>query len=288
MKLTKFLLGICIALTFVACSSNKSEETASEMADTTTVAHDLATGLPDTNAKLVKTADMDFQVKDVRQSSSDIHQTVKKFVGLVMHNDIQTLQIDSKTIPVSDDSLELISSYKIEAQMTVRVPSENLNDFVQSVASGATIIYNSKHDINDRSIDYLGNSLKQQSRKKILDKELQKDTLKTDKLLQLANEQDNVIESKMNNLRTDASVRYSTISLHFVQNTFVKKEIVANSNLTVYEPPLLKRFANAMAWGFNFFLNIIIAFLHIWPLIVFGAGVWFLFSYLQRRWKVKT
>jgi hypothetical protein len=287
MKKLFYTTGICIALTFVACSSNKSEENASAAADTLTMSLNPASDLSDVKAKLVKTADIDFQVKDVRQSSNNIYRNVMKFSGLVMHNDIQTLQVDSKTIPVSDDSLQLISSYKTEAHMTVRLPSENLNDFAQSVATDATIIYNSKLDIDDRSIDYLSNTLKQHSRKKILDRELQKDTLKTDKLLQLANEQDNVIESRMNNLRTDESVRYSTISLHFAQNTFVKKEIVANSNLTVYQPPLFKRFANAMAWGFNFLLNIIIAFIHIWPLVIFGAATWFAFPYLQKRWKVK-
>lgn len=289
MKLIKFSLGISIALSLAACSSNKSEENESVSTDTVGVTSILPTDLPETHrAKLVKTADIDFQVKDVYKSSANIHQNVKKLGGLVMNNNIQTIQIDSKTIPISNDSLQVISSYTVEAQMTVRVPSENLNDFVASVASDATLIYTAKLDIDDRGIDYLGSTLKQQSRQKILDKQLKRDTLKTDELLQLANQQEAIIDGKMSNLKTDASVRYSTISLHFTQNMLLKKEILPDNNLSAYQPPVYKRFVEALSSGLNFFLNIIIGIFYVWPFILFGFGGWMAYRYMQRRLKMKT
>ncbi|NEU10150.1 DUF4349 domain-containing protein [Flavihumibacter sp. R14] len=282
MKMTKFSLGICIALTFAACSSNRSEESELASADTLNTTAGLVADLPENSDKLVKTADLDFQVKDVYKSSSNIQKNVKNLGGLVMYTDIKTSEMDSKTIPVSNDSLQVISTYKIEAQMTVRVPSENLNDFVQAVALDATLIYSALVNIDDRSIDYLGSTLKQQSRQQILNKELNKDTLRTNDALQLADQQDAIIDGKMNNRRTDLGVRYSTVSLRFYQNSLLRKEIIPNNDLSAYQLPVYRRFVDALGSGFNFFLSIIIGIAHVWPVFIFGAGGWLSYRYIQR------
>ena len=110
MKMTKFSLGICIALTFAACSSNKSEESDLSSADSVDIIPGLVADSPESKAKLVKTADLELKVKDVYKSSSNIQQSVKKLGGLVMHTDIKTSEMNSKSIPVSDDSLQVVST----------------------------------------------------------------------------------------------------------------------------------------------------------------------------------
>jgi hypothetical protein len=287
MKMKKFSLGICIALTFAACSSNKSNDYESASADSVDVSPASITDLPEKSAKLVKTADIDFQVKDVYKSSHQIQENARQLGGLVMHTDIKTLEVDSKTIPISNDSLQIISTYDLEAQMTVRVPSENLNDLMQAVTHDATIIRNAIVDIDDRSIDYLSSTLKQQSRQQILNKQLKKDTLKTNDVLELANQQEAVIDGKMNNYRTDASVRYSTVSLRFNQNTLLKKEIIPNNDLSAYQLPAYMRFKDAFASGFGFFLSLIIGIVYVWPIFLFGAGGLMAYRYIQGRPKVK-
>ncbi len=287
MKMTKFSLGICIALTFAACNSNKSVDPDFESADSVDLTSGLDSDHLEKSAKLVKTADLDFKVKDVYKSSNNIQASVKKFGGLVMHTDIKTSETNTKTIPVSSDSLQLISIYNKEAQMIARVPSENLNEFVQAVALNATVINTVVVDIDDRTFDYLGSTLKQQSRQQILNNELKKDTLKTNDVLQLANQQDAVIDEKMNNRRIDASVRYSTVSLRFYQNSLLAKEIIPNNDLSSYQLPVYKRLGDAFASGLNFLLSIIIGIVHIWPLFIIGVGGWMIYRYLQRRFKVR-
>ena len=287
MKMTKFSLGICIALTFAACSSNKSEESDLASADSVDIMPGLVADSPESKAKLVKTANLDLKVKDVYKSSSNIQQIVKELGGLVMHTDVKTSEMNSKSIPVSDDSLQVVSTYNIEAQMTVRVPSENLDDFVQAAAHDAILISTATVDIDDRTFDYLGSALKQQSRQQILNKELRKDTLKTNDALQLANQQGAVIDEKMNNRRTDVSVRYSTVSLRFYQNSLLRKEIIPNNDLSGYQLPVNQRFSDAFESGFNFFLSIIIGIAYIWPAFLFGAAGWITYRYMQRRLKVK-
>ena len=203
-----------------------------------------------------------------------------------MNNDVKTTQLDSKTIPFSKDSVQLISSYAIEANMTVRIPSEHVNDFVASATSDATIIYTNSINIDDRSIDYLGSHLKQQSRQNILNRQLNKDTLKTDEVLQLASQQESIIDGKMNNLRTDAAARYSTIHVHFTQHNLLKKESHPDLDLSVYQPPFYSRFAEALSSGLSILINIIIGISYVWPFIFLTLGGWMAFRYVQRRLRV--
>jgi hypothetical protein len=283
MKIKKFSLGICIALTIAACSTNKSEESNLGATDSVASNRDAVADLSLEKAKLVKTADLDFQVKDVYKSSSKIQQNVKTLGGLVMHTDIKTSTLNSKTIPLTEDSVQVISSHSIEAEMTVRVPSENIHEFVQAVASDATLIYTSKLAIEDRSIDYLGDKMKQQARQNLLNKELNKDTLKTKDMLALADQQDAIIDGKMMNRRTDASVKYSTISLRFTQNNLLKKEIVANDNLNSYQSPFHKRFTEALHSGSDILVSILIGIVYIWPFILFGLGGFMAYRFVYKK-----
>ena len=61
-------LGLSIALCVSSCSSNKHEQSADYMsADSAAVQAESVANLPQQDVKLVKTASMDFKVKDVYQ-----------------------------------------------------------------------------------------------------------------------------------------------------------------------------------------------------------------------------
>lgn len=287
-KITKYLLGLFIALIFASCSSSNREEEASMAADTTSTTAGTASDLPGTESKIVKTADIDFEVKDVYTSSSNISRNVRKFGGMVMQNNIQTSELGSKEIPFSDDSVQLISSYKIDARMTVEVPSAKLEEFLEIITTDATIIYTANLEVSDRSIDYLGSKLKQQSRQKILDKQLAKDTLKNEDVLQLANQQEAIIDQKMNNLRTDASVRYSSISLHFTQTPLLKKQILPNNDLRSYQPSVAKRLGDSFSSGLDIFIAIVVGISYTWPFLLLGLAGWFGYRFVSRRINMKA
>ena len=287
MKTLIYTAGISVALTFAACNSNSSEEQASIMADTIGSAT-LAADLPGTESKLVKTADVDFKVQDVYKSSIDISRTVQSLGGITMQQNIQTIILDTKEIPRSDDSVQAISSYNIDAHMTVKVPSENLNEFLETIKTKATLIYTSTFKVDDQSINYLGSKLKQQSRQQILDRQLRKDTLKNEDVLQLANQQEAVIDEKMNNLRTDADVRYSSIHLHFTQAPLVQRQILPNSDLKAYQPTVSRRLTEALSSGLEIFIAILVGILYLWPFLLLGSGGWLAYRFLSQRINTKA
>ena len=287
MKTRNFSSGILIALIFAACSSNKSDSY-SEGADSTSAFEgETATDLPGTEAKLVKTANLDFKVKDVYRTSRNISSEVRHLGGMISNHNIETRLLESKEIPLSNDSLQVISSYNIEAVMTVRVPSNRLEEFVQFVASDASFLGNIKLNVDDRSLDYLATSLKQKSRQKIISKQLDNDTLKTDDALTLAEQNDQIIDRKVNNLRTDASVKYSTIDLSFNQNTLIKKETIANNNISSYDAPVYKRFLDALSDGLMYFINIFIGLTHLWAFILLGLAIWTGYRYYVKKRRIK-
>ncbi|WP_207422093.1 DUF4349 domain-containing protein [Desertivirga brevis] len=288
MKTIKFSLGMLIALTFAACSANKGNyESDSASADSTSIETSVS-DLPATETKLVKTANIEFKVHDVYRSSRHISQSVRSLGGLVTHHNIESTPQGSKTIPLSNDSLLVVSSYDVEAEMTVRIPSNHLEEFVQAIADDATFIKQARLDVDDRSIDFLSSSLKQQSRQKILDAQNLKEKLKTKDALTIADEQDQVIEQKMNNLRTEANTRYSTLELRFNQNTLIKKEAIPNNDLSTYRSPTTQRFGDALATGLNFTLDLIIGITHLWAFIILGIIGWLAYRYFSRNWKQKA
>jgi hypothetical protein len=288
MKIKESSLGLLIALTFAACSTNQSEQSLSKPADSLGISADMPSDLPGDKAKLVKTADIDFEVKDVYKSSMQLSQTARNLGGLVMLNDIKTSELNSKTIPLSYDSIQVISSYTIDALLTVKLPSEFLDAFLDSVTTEATIIYTSSRNIEDRSIDYAVAEWKQKSHQKILDKQLKKDSLKNDDFLQLANQQDKIIDGKAANLRTNANARFSTITLHFTQNALLKKENRPNVNLDAYQPSSSKRLGIALSSGWDIFLTLIIGVSYIWPLLVLGIAGWAGYRLIARRQEAKA
>lgn len=272
-----------IALSFTACSANKSEsEDDFSSADSVSSHSDISV----TEEKLVKTASMDFKVKDVYQSSRLLSEQAGSLGGMVSHQRIKTSVTDSKSIPFSKDSLQVISCYETHAEMSVRVPSQHLEEFLHRVSSNASFINTSSLDIDDRSIDYHSQELRMQSRKDIMDSQLSKSNIKTKDALTLADQQELVIDHKINNLRTDAEVRFSVVDLNFFQNVSIKKELIANNDLDIYAAPFMKRLVNAILIGCILFADFIIAISHLWLFIFIGVICWLGFLYYKRKKKL--
>ena len=279
-------LGLSIALCISSCSSNKHEQSADYMsADSAAVQAESVANLPQQDAKLVKTASMDFKVKDVYQSSARISEAAVGLGGLVTHHDINSSLDNSKSIPLSNDSSLIVSSYVTHAEMYVRVPSAKLEEFMRQVASQATFINKSNLDIDDRSIDYLAQTLKQQSRQKIVGSQVEKNNLKTKDALTLADEQDKIINQKTNNLYTDAAVKYSMVQLSFLQNAYIRKESIANNDLNSYQSPFYKRLGDALVLGCIYFGDLLVGIAHLWAFILLGILGWLSFRFYKGKKK---
>ena len=277
MKLLQFYALFTITI-ISSCNTNRSEE---ELMNSSTDTLS-ASGLTGNAVKLIKTASIDFKVNNVFESAKRIANTARRMNGVVTNRQIQSVDENSKRLKISDDSLKVLSSYIIKANMLVRVPTINLDQFIEEISAAAVHIQNSQLHIEDKSLNYLSAQLKRQNSQDLLKSEAGKNH-KTEESVSLADEKDQLIEQQIQNKQIDADVKYSTVQLNFYQNALMRTEVVANNNLSDYQLPFARSMSNAFFNGWDYFLIFIIGIANLWMFLV--AGVVVIFSY--RYYKTK-
>ncbi|HZX57887.1 MAG TPA: DUF4349 domain-containing protein, partial [Mucilaginibacter sp.] len=118
--------------------------------------------------KLVKTASINFKVKDVSKTGTDVANLTKQYGGMVMHHQMQSAAGTTRNVHINNDSIMRIASFNTTGEMIVRVPSEKLEDFMITVSHMGIHVNVSNMDIDDESFDYLSNQLKLKDREEFL------------------------------------------------------------------------------------------------------------------------
>ena len=245
----------------LSCNQNSSETTDTALSDTSSY-----TGITDQSVKLVKNASIRSKVKDIETGVRTLSQVVHQYHGMVFHQTIASNQINEKELSLSDDSLLIISTYSPTAFITVRVPSEKLHEFLFDVSSIGYLTDKSTLDIQDKSLEFLQNRLKQENRNSISTKS---NTINIVKL------KDEATDQKIANLAIDADVRYSPVTIELYQNQIIKKEVVANHNISSYQLPFSTRIFTALNNGIVIFESFIVILFNIWAFILFGVVAYF-------------
>jgi len=232
--------------------------------------------------KLVKTADISFKVKDARQTGEAIALLTDKFDGMVMHHQMQSSVKESEKVHLANDSIMLVSAFNSTADMTVKIPSEKLEDFVNQVGHMSLYVNSSKMDIEDRTLDYLSAKLKANNRKELVkDQKSGRITLKhPDEILTV---KDDIIDKQISNLKTDEQVAYSTITLNFYQNDTILKEIMANADPSAYNIPVMQQVRLSFTSGWIIFMDIVVAMINLWVFVLAGVMIWVAYKLYRKR-----
>lgn len=268
---------IIIGLIF-SCNANRSEqELLSTSADTLSVS-----GLVGNAVKLVKTAGIDFKVRNVLESAKLIVTSTRKMNGLVLDRHIESVDENSKRLAISDDSVQVINSYVVKANMLIRVPTEKLDEFIDLVCASASHIQNIQLKIEDKSLDYLAGKMKQQNSRELLQDKVGKD-LKTAESVSLLEQKNNHVDQQVQNRKIDANVNYSTVQLSFYQNPLVRTEVMAKDDLSGYKLPFSSSIKNSFFNGWENFLSFVIGVVNLWMFILAGIVIFFAYRYFRGR-----
>jgi hypothetical protein len=232
--------------------------------------------------KLVKTADIRFQVKDVRQTAEQITALTSSNNGTVVRHWMNSFSGDSTDIRRSDDSLMRVSVIDVSAEMTVKIPPANMENFMNQVARLGISVKNLKMDISDKTLDYLSTRLKLKNQNELVkgQKEVGSDKKNPDDLLAFKN---NMVDKKISDLKIDDSVKNSIVILSFYQDNIISKKIIANSDLSTYNLPLLKRLGMSLENGWRVFVEAVVAIANFWVVIPFCVGIWVGIRYYHRK-----
>lgn len=223
--------------------------------------------------KLVKTADISFKTKNVQQTSENISTLVGKDGGMVMHHNASASVTQTHDVPLTTDSVMRVSAFNTTAEMTVKLPVDKVDDFLNAVTRMGIYVTQRKMNIADRSLDYLESQLKLKNRADLVARE------QTGKVIiknptAVLNLKDDMVDAQISNKRIDDEVKYSTIALSFYQSNTIYKEVIANDDPSAYDLPFFSRLANSLSNGWHMVGDIVVALANVWALILIGIVIW--------------
>ena len=282
MKALYCLYILSFSLFIFSCNNSaiKQQEEVVALSDTTSV-----NGFSGDEVKLVKTAGLHCKVHDVEKSTRAVSAIAQQFGGMVFNLSMEYEETGRNELPLSADSLMIVTVATPQANMTIRMPSQNLEAFMYGVADIGYFTRSSTLNIDDRSLQYLENNLKQQSRTAVITgSSLRRDKSFTHtRAIQV---KDDVIDKQLANKSIDAQVNYSTVSLTLYQNQVIRKEVVANYAVADYQLPFSQRLGNAISNGWQMFQSFLLVLAHLWMFVFITAGGYFYYRFLQHKRKL--
>ena len=274
--------SIFVLLSALCCFFLLSCDASFENRDLSSIASDSVsiTGFTGDSVKLVKTAGIQFKVKDVHEGSKAISELAKELEGMITHLNIESREEQTKKLKVSNDTLMQVSIYSTNANITARIPSKSLEAFLFYVSDIGYFTSSTKMDIDDKSLHYLATHLKEENRMQFLNSVGNKN-VKGKASFGLIETKDEAIDGEIAKRQIDADVRYSVVHLNLYQNPLVRKEMIANDSIDDYTLSFSKNLGNAFVAGWEIFLNLLLAIVHLWMFIVVGLLTWFLIKFYR-------
>lgn len=280
----KKYLAYLAVIALLSCNNQQKDYASSEIATAETDTELLADTI--STPKIVKTADMQFRVRDVQQTKEQVSSTIKAQGGTVAEFSINSYIQETSKVRYSIDSLKEITAYRKEGLLIAKIPSEKLDDFINSIAKIAVFVDHQSMKMDDRSIAYLANRLKAENRAEALTTINQTAKRKGNNVETSLYIKDDYIDKKIENLNIDNSVKYSNITLKFYQDNTVQTFIIANDNLADYKPSFFKRLGLNMLDGWQYFKELILAASHLWMFALCAFALYFGIKYYLSNKKV--
>jgi len=277
----KYLFFAVISITIWGCNSSNKMNSAD-----TTAAIDESVADSTAIDKIIKTADMRFRVKDVQEVKEKLSNSIKEEGGMVVEFTVQSNIIRTEKAKYSADSLLELTSYRKEGQVVAKVPSDKLDDFTNKVVKMAVFVDQQSLKLDDQSMNYLSNALKNKNRVEAV-QQLNKHANKKSNNVETALEiKDDYVDKKIQNQVIDSRVKYSTITLNFYQDNTVQKLVVGNDDLYDYRPAFLNRFWLGIQNGWVIFKEFILILTNLWVLILLAGAGYFVFRHYRRKRKM--
>lgn len=271
-----------IALFFAAC---KPGDRAHQEDTSDAVSSNLEVADSTLAEKIIKTADMRFRVKDVQQSKVKLGDLIKAEGGTLSEFSIHSDVYQSEKVRYSTDSLLELTSYRTEGSIVAKVPADKLDEFTNKVAGIAVFVDQQSMKLDDQSISYLSNKLKNQNRVEAvgqLNKHANKKSNNVETALEL---KDSYVDQKIQNMRIDERVKYSDITLSFYQDNTVKKLVVGNDNLSDYRPSFFRRLGLNIQNGWQIFTEFLLLLANLWMLILLAIAAFIGYKQYRKHYK---
>lgn len=214
--------------------------------------------------KIIKKANVSFQVKNMEDSRKAILAEVKKSDGYISSEN------------------QTNNNYQIENTMVIRIKSGGFDDLVDQLLKQSIYTESKKITADDVTEEYVDAVARVKSKKEVekqYEEILKKaysiyDILQVEQQLRMIREEIEAFEGKIKYF--DDRVEYSTISLHFYE----KLDYVATPS---NDSGFFYKMGKAFSGGWHIVLAMFIGLAYLWPIILaILIGLFFLLRYLRR------
>ena len=282
-KNTKIVLTLLALGLVLSCKESASKENAAYAKEATTdstsvVSSSAAVENKNSNRKFVRTADVKFKVKNVAKSTYAIEDATTKFGGFVTYTNLQSNIHSEDRTKVSQDSTLVTTKYKVDNNITIRVPNTKMDTVIKTIAKQIHFLDYRIIKADDVSLQMLSNELAQKrsnsSEKRLenaIDSKGKKlnQIVKAEETLDAKKEQNDA--SKLQNLSLQDQVNFSTLTLNIYQDESIKQEMVANEkNTNAYRPNIGLQIWDSIKTGWFMLENIISFIVVLWPFVLIG------------------
>ena len=282
-KNTKIVLTLLALGLIVACKESVAEETPDYSENvatdsTSVVSSSAAVENKNSNRKFVRTADVKFKVKNVAKSTYAIEDATTKFGGFVTYTNLQSNIHSEDRTKVSQDSTLVTTKYKVDNNITIRVPNTKMDTVIKTIAKQIHFLDYRIIKADDVSLQMLSNELAQKrsnsSEKRLanaIDSKGKKlnQVVKAEETLDAKKEQNDV--SKLQNLSLQDQVDFSTLTLNIYQDESIKQEMVANEkSINAYRPNIGLQIWDSIKTGWFMLENIVSFIVVLWPFALIG------------------
>jgi len=284
---TKILSISLVAILLIGCSKSERTESAydNSNAKEMVMASDsvsIAASQTVEGKQFVKTAEVDMEVKDVYDATISIEKQLLSLGGFVTQSRLEAQTMSENTYNISDESSMLVRKYQNQNKMQVRVPTENLGEFLTFINDKKVFLNSRIISAEDVSSNIKFSKLEAERQAKtstnISQLKTGKDKVKLDdENMSQVNSQKYADEILADNLK------YSTVDIYIKEPSInaAKIPIVNTKNIdNEYKYNFFFDVKNAFVEGFYLIQQIFVFLISIWPIVLLGGLV---FYFLRRK-----
>lgn len=294
-SVSSLVLIFSLAIGLFSCGGNYEHEFAAEKttAAMDSIASTLSSnaaviGKADSTHTFIRTADIKFKVKDVKQSTFDLEDLVSKHGGYITYTNLSSNISYQNKIQVTEDSCKERTYYTVENSVTMRIPNTELDAVLRGMAPLMDFLDHRTIKADDIKYTLLSNQLAENRYKNHKQRFTKAIDNKGKKLKETANAEDELLikEEIADNTKIEAlelmdKVSYSTVTLYIYQPQTMKEAVIASEKIIPpYVPSFGQRLGKSFTDGWHVFEQIILFFVNIWGVLVLMVGMFILIRWL--------
>lgn len=224
------------------------------------------------NRPMVKTATIDFEVKDVYQSALQLEQLTAKFAGFVEQKDIQKTLENEVSRNNGDGTQTIFQKIRPHASMIVRIPNDQTQRFINTLPQFMLFLNEQRYEAKRLQLKLLQEKLGQQATLGAVGDSRANNRLAAD----IADLTQQEVQDRLN---------YSTIQLDFSQPAMLRQtQDIQLQRVALEQYGFFNRLWHSIQLGAVGFLDFLVTAMLLWPLwLILSIAVVLIGKYKKKR-----